>query len=108
MDIFHFKVMMSPMRYDIYGKTIKKLRKQRNYSQEQFIDKTGMVRSQIYYLESGQRLPRLDTLEIICRALDVTLASFFQLAEEIRDQEYEACHAATETTPVSGQRGIRI
>ncbi len=51
------------------------------------MSRTGMVRSQLYYLESGQRLPRIDTLEIICQALDVPLSKFFLIAEQIRERE---------------------
>lgn len=51
------------------------------------MSRTGMVRSQLYYLESGQRLPRIDTLEIICQALDIPLSKFFLIVEQIREME---------------------
>ncbi|MDY4610248.1 MAG: helix-turn-helix transcriptional regulator [Sphaerochaetaceae bacterium] len=77
------------MRYDIYGKAIKAVRNHRKCSQEQLMARTGMARSQIYYIESGERLPRIETLEAICQALDISLSTFFLIVEQIGKQRAE-------------------
>lgn len=84
-----FSYTMPEMKYDTYGKTIKSVRKYYQLSQEQFIEKTGLGRSQLYYLESGRRIPRIDTVETICQALEIPISHFFLIAEQLEKQDSE-------------------
>ncbi|MFA6689186.1 MAG: helix-turn-helix domain-containing protein [Sphaerochaetaceae bacterium] len=74
------------MRRKAYGRTIRLLRRSRRLTQEQLEERTGIGRSQIYYLESGKRLPRLETLEKLCLALDCSMARFMMIAEQIAER----------------------
>lgn len=58
------------------GQAIKALRLAQNMTQEELIEKADLSRSQLYYIESGKRTPRLPTMQSICAALSVSLLDF--------------------------------
>ncbi|MBG0767469.1 helix-turn-helix domain-containing protein [Sphaerochaeta halotolerans] len=58
------------------GQAIKELRLQKNMTQEELIEKADLSRSQLYYIESGRRTPRLPTIYSICAALELTFLEF--------------------------------
>ncbi len=58
------------------GQAIKALRLAQNMTQEELIEKADLSRSQLYYIESGKRTPRLPTMQSICTALEVSFLDF--------------------------------
>lgn len=66
------------------GETIKFLRiKNTNLSQEEFAQKVGLDRTYLSRVESGQKNITLETLDIICKGLGVTITNFFITYDEM-------------------------
>ncbi|MEA3353749.1 MAG: helix-turn-helix transcriptional regulator [Campylobacterota bacterium] len=61
-----------------FGNTIKKLRKQRGYSQEEFAQIAELDRSYMGSVERGERNVSLLNIEKIVNALDISLETFFK------------------------------
>ncbi|MBH0231384.1 helix-turn-helix transcriptional regulator [Halobacillus sp. KCTC 3957] len=61
----------------MYGLTLKKIRFQKELSQEELAFRAGLDRTYISSLERGKRNPSLVTMDKIARALDVKLSVFF-------------------------------
>lgn len=60
---------------------IKKSRLSKNLSQGQLSVKAGVTKSAISLIEKGDRVPQLDTLEKLAKALDVELQTLIDLAQ---------------------------
>jgi len=56
------------------GQKIRKLRKEKGWSQEAFADKCGIQRAHMSLIERGKQNLTLATLENICRNLGVTMS----------------------------------
>lgn len=61
-----------------FGKRVAQLRHNKSYTQEQLANKAGLDRMTIALIENGRRWPRLSTLEVLAKALDVRLQDFFK------------------------------
>ncbi len=61
---------------DIHGR-IKSLADDRNLSIYELAKRAGMAESTIYNLFERGTMPKLETLERLCDAMDVTLSDFF-------------------------------
>lgn len=57
---------------------IRFLIKERGFTQKQFAEKVGLSQSFISALSSNRKSPNLETLELICNALDISLSDFFR------------------------------
>jgi transcriptional regulator with XRE-family HTH domain len=66
---------------DRYAENLLRLRQRRKLSQEELAVRAAVNRSQISLMESGKRLPRLDTLVKLAGALEVEVP---RLVEGIR------------------------
>ena len=72
------------------GETIKFLRIKNTYlSQEEFASKIGLERTYLSRVESGQKNITLETLDIICKGLEVTITEFFIVYDEMLPIEGE-------------------
>lgn len=72
------------------GETIKFLRiKNTNLSQEDFAIKVGLDRTYLSRVESGQKNITLDTLDVICKGLGVSITEFFITYDEMLPIEGE-------------------
>lgn len=60
-----------------FGQRLQSLRKQKNLSQEELASKTGLDRVSIGYIEQGIRSPKLRTIFLIARALDLPIKNLF-------------------------------
>lgn len=67
-------------RSQAIGKRVKKLRDERGWSEEKLARKADLSRQTIRNVEAGVGLPKLETLELIADAFEVSLA--FLLGEE--------------------------
>ena len=56
------------------GQKIRKLRKEKGWSQEAFADKCGIQRAHMSLIERGKQNLTLATLETICRNLGVSMS----------------------------------
>jgi transcriptional regulator with XRE-family HTH domain len=61
-----------------YGNAVRKLRTQKNISQEDFADICGLHRTYISDIELGKRNLSLDNIERIAIALNMSLSDFFK------------------------------
>lgn len=64
-----------------FGKILRSLRKDREYTQETLAFESGLDRTYVSLLELGSRSPTLDTIMTLCGALNVTLSQFMQAVE---------------------------
>ena len=56
---------------DAFPSVLKQLREEKGLSQDTLADKAGLHRTYISLLESGKRIPSLDTLEKIAIAINI-------------------------------------
>lgn len=59
-----------------FGKTLRTLRKNKKLTQEGLAFDAGLDRTYVSLLELGQRSPTLDTIAVLCNALDMSLSDF--------------------------------
>ncbi len=57
----------------IFAEKLIKLRKERGMSQQKLADKAGISQTAIYYMEKGERNPKLETIIKIAKAFDIYL-----------------------------------
>ena len=74
---------MSALRTKL-GRTIRRLRKAANFSQESFADKCKVHRTYMGAVERGETNISLDNLERIAKALDLTVGQLLLEAEKER------------------------
>ena len=60
-----------------YGERIAQLRERRGLTQEALADKARIHRVSLANIERGAKLPTLDTLERLAKALRVSMRDFF-------------------------------
>ena len=56
------------------GENIKRIRKEKGYSQKQLAEKLGTTPQNLAQYENGKRIPKIETLDKIASALDVFIA----------------------------------
>ena len=67
-----------PTLQERFGKRLKKLREERNFSQAQLAERVGLTPESISNMERGIHAPRFDSIEKLCKALDVRAMEFFK------------------------------
>lgn len=63
------------------GKTIRDLRVDGGFSQDKLVAATGISRSQLYFIESGRCVPRIETIEKIAKVLEMKVSDIIIYAE---------------------------
>ena len=63
------------------GKTIRDLRVKAGYSQDKLVALSGISRSQLYFIESGRCVPRIETMEKIAKVLKIKVSDIIIFAE---------------------------
>lgn len=66
------------------GNRVRKLRRERRFSQEQFAELCGLHRTAMGLIERGKCNSRLDTLLLIARALDVPVPRLLSGMEQFQ------------------------
>lgn len=61
----------------LIGKRIKQLRKLKGLSQEKFARKIAIDRTYLSKIESGKLNITIDSLDLICKGLNIALKDFF-------------------------------
>jgi transcriptional regulator with XRE-family HTH domain len=59
------------------GERLRMLRKEKNLSQADIEERTGLLRSYVSRVENGHTVPSVETLEKIARALEIPLYQLF-------------------------------
>ena len=62
------------IRKEITTLNVKKLREEKRLSQVQLARICNMAQSSISYIESGEKSPSLNTLQILAKAFDLSIA----------------------------------
>lgn len=72
------------MRYDykVVGRVIRRLRNEREWTQEVLSGFAVIARSHLAMIENGQKCAEVDTLWKIAEALDMRLSELFRLVED--------------------------
>ena len=68
--------------YSALGRVIRRLRKERGYSQEVFSGLAGIARSHLSAIESGSKQANLDTLAKITQTLNLSFSELFKMVDE--------------------------
>jgi transcriptional regulator with XRE-family HTH domain len=61
----------------IIGERLRALREEKNFSQGDIEKRTGLLRCYLSRVENGHTVPSVETLEKICRALEIPLYQLF-------------------------------
>ena len=77
------------------GRTLRRLRTAREFSQETLAFESGVSRTHISAVEKGQHLPTLDTLFKLAQALNTSAARILAMAE----RDLEALHEGITDAP---------
>lgn len=72
-----------------FGELVRRLRKERGYSQEEFSFRVRLHQTYISSVERGERNVTIQTADRIAKALDTTLADLFGQLEENSDASSE-------------------
>ncbi len=64
--------------YSKYGEVIRRLRKEKELTQEQLGEKAGLDPKSIIQIEAGKRNPTIKTLQKIASALDVSISKLLE------------------------------
>ena len=70
---------------ELFGKRLKELRKEKNYTQEQFAELINIDTRNLIKIENAQTFPRVQTLEKILEVLDVGVSDIFTV-EHLQDK----------------------
>ena len=66
----------------IIGDRLRALREQKNFSQGDIQERTGLLRGYISRVENGHTVPAIETLEKFARALEIPMYQLFYEGEE--------------------------
>ena len=61
-----------------FGQQLKKLRNEKNLTQEQFAKKCGLHKNYIGMVERGERNPSLINIEIIAKGLELSISDLMK------------------------------
>lgn len=61
-----------------FGEAVRKLRQEKQISQEEFADLCGLHRTYISDIELGKRNVSLENIEKIAKALDISISRLFE------------------------------
>ncbi len=70
------------MLNESFAKVLRRLRKEKKFSQEKFGFEADLHRTYVSQLERGLKSPSLHTLSLICGTLDITMSEFLLLVEK--------------------------
>jgi len=80
----HYRGMVAKRTPSIlarYGDRLRKLRQAKGISQEAFADRCGLDRTYISGIERGRRNLSLVNIEVVAKALGISIAKFFEGVE---------------------------
>jgi transcriptional regulator with XRE-family HTH domain len=75
----------APSPLDAFGRTLRKVRRDRDLSQEALADEAGVSAKHVGEIERANKDPRLTTIMKLSRALDLRSAELFSQVDERLD-----------------------
>ena len=66
------------------GQIIRRLRKERNLTQEELAEQLGVTCQAVSKWENGQAFPRIDTFEKLAAALDTSVENIFSASKDLK------------------------
>lgn len=91
------------------GENIKRIRKEKGYSQKQLAEKLGTTPQNLAQYENGKRIPKIETLDKIAYALDVFIADIKEdITWDERKNTSEAERTNKEITAMDGFISILV
>lgn len=69
------------------GPLLRKLRRKLDLTQENISLEVGLCQKQISLIESGVAQPRVDKLELWCKALGFTMVKLFKMRDRLRKKQ---------------------
>lgn len=85
------------------GKKIRKIRKEKKYSQEYFSELIDLNPRQIVRIENGESFPTVENLEKIARVLEVNIEELFQCGS-FMDESYLRARILGKVNDLSGEK----
>jgi transcriptional regulator with XRE-family HTH domain len=73
---------------EVVRQRIRELRAERGLTQEQVCERAGISVDAVSRIEGGTRVPTLDTIERLARALAVTPSTFMEKAQAVSEPGY--------------------
>lgn len=70
------------------GDKIKTMRQQRGFTQLALAKRAGVAQSTLSYIEKGAKAPRFETLQALCRAMDITLLELLICGEPVQPTRF--------------------
>lgn len=61
-----------------FGKNVRRLREEKNWSQDRFAEETGLHRTYISGIERGVRNPTIEIVSQIAKALKIPISELFK------------------------------
>jgi transcriptional regulator with XRE-family HTH domain len=68
-----------------FGELVRRMRRERGYSQEEFSFRVGLHQTYVSSVERGERNVTIGTADRIAKALDTTLAGLFKELEQAQE-----------------------
>lgn len=87
---------------------IKELCKKKNMSQYELAKKAGMTQSSISSLLNEGNIPKVSTLEKVCKGFGITLAQFFTIDDNIPDLSEEQLRVLNTWEKLSTKEKIAV
>lgn len=87
---YHYKKAGDDMDIDI-AMRLKQLREEKGLSQNKLSTMAGLSQSYVRKLESGESKPTIETLNLLCEALNISIIDFLNY-KDVSLRELEALH----------------
>lgn len=101
--------MVRPALEKTFGAHVRRLRRSRGLTQEGLAERADLSVDSIRRIERGAFSPSLDTLDKLCRGLDVSLGTLFAAFERKRSTELdELCDLLAARSPRELHKAGRI
>jgi transcriptional regulator with XRE-family HTH domain len=91
----------------VIGEKVKLLREQKNLSQGDIEERTGLLRCYISRVENGHTVPSVDTLEKLARALEVPMYRLFTDEDHVKKPNIPAEIVPRRATNSKQERVLR-
>jgi transcriptional regulator with XRE-family HTH domain len=70
----------------VFGEVLRRLREERDMSQEKLAEMSDLHRTYVYQIERGKKQPSVATMIDLARALNISLADFASFLDERLDR----------------------
>jgi len=67
---------------EAFGAVLRRIRKERGYSQEELAHRAGIAMRYVSLLERNQRQPTISTVYLLCTALEISMTEFVSEIEK--------------------------